>query len=83
MKIKDLVKKYKNQWILVEVMKETPDHQLLEVKVLSCSKEREEIYDALVKMAKKSKKHLATIFTGRILKEGYAAAFFYGQKKRT
>ena len=44
MKIKDLTKKYKNEWILVEVVRETTGHQPIEVKVLSHSKDREEIW---------------------------------------
>lgn len=81
MKIEELKKLYKDEWVLVEVLKEGPENQPLEVKVLAHSKDREEIYDTLIKMAKKEE-HLATIFTGKVLKEDYAAAFIiiYGKK---
>ena len=74
MRIEDIKKRYRDKWVLIEVLKEGPKNQPLEGKVLAQSKNREEIYDLLLKKAKKGK-HLATLFTGKVLKEDYAAAF--------
>lgn len=78
MRTENLWKKYKNEWILVEVLKESSQNQPKEVRVLAHGKNREEIYDQLLKMAKKVK-HLAIIFAGKVLQEDYAAAFVLWQ----
>lgn len=74
MEVKNLKKLYKDEWVLVEVIKESPQNEPLEVSILGHSKDRGEIYDKLLKMVKKGK-HLGILFTGKVLKEDYAAAF--------
>jgi len=76
MKVSDIKKKYKNQWVLAEVLKENELNQLVEVKPLLISPDRDKVYTALAKAKKGS--HMATIFTGKIPPEGMAFAFFYG-----
>lgn len=74
MKVENLKKIYKDEWVLMEVLEESPQNRPSRVKVLAHSKDREEIYERLLKIAKKGK-HLAILFTGKVLKEDYAAAF--------
>lgn len=74
MKVENIKNLYKDEWVLVEVIKESPQNRPLEVKVLAHSKDRGVIYDKLLKIVKR-KKHLATLFTGKVLQEDYAAAF--------
>lgn len=71
MKIKDVKKKYKNEWVLAEVLKEGLDEPE-EVRVIKHSKDRDEIHKALEKT---KAKHTYHFYTGKIPKEGYAVAF--------
>ena len=72
-RIEQFKKKYKNQWLLVKVLEEDELNRPTEGLLLSRSKNREDIYNALVKV--KAKEHVATFYTGRIPKKGYAVAF--------
>jgi len=74
MKVSELKKKYKNQWVLAEVLKENKLNQLVEVKPILVSPDRDKVYAALAKVEKGS--HVATIFTGKIPPEGMAFAFY-------
>lgn len=74
MKIEEVKKQYKEEWILLKIIKEDDFGQPLEGNVLAHSPNRDDIYDALLKVKKGSR--IATLFTGELLKEGYAAAFF-------
>jgi hypothetical protein len=74
MKVSELKKKYKNQWVLAEVLKENKLNQLVEVKPILISSDRDEVYAALAKVKRGS--HMATIFTGKIPPEGIAFAFY-------
>lgn len=73
MTIKDIKTKYKNEWILAKVLKEDEARNLQKAKVLAHSKDREDVYDALLKV--KPDLHVATFYTGSIPKKGYAVAF--------
>ncbi len=64
---------YPNQWVLLEVVREDENQRLLEVRVVAHSTQRDDVYDALLKVPPGI--HVATLFTGSILQEGYAAAF--------
>lgn len=76
MKINQLKKKYKNEWILVEVLKEDELNNPIEIKIVSHSKDRDKIYDFLLKV--KPGKHVATLYTGEIPRKGYAVALDTG-----
>jgi len=73
MKVSQLKKKYKNQWVLAEVLKEGSFNEPVEVKPLAHSPLREKVYDYLSKVQKG--KYVATFYTGKIPKKGYAVVF--------
>ncbi len=68
MKISDVNKKYKNKWVLAEVLKENELNQAVEVKPIATSKDKNEIYDKLAGLAasRTSGKTFTTIYTGKI-----------------
>ncbi len=74
MHISDLRKKYKNTWVLCEVLKEDDNHQAQEVKPLVISIDRNEVYEALQKV--KSGAHVATIYTGKVPAKDMVFAFY-------
>lgn len=74
MKISTLKKKYKNKWILAEVLKEDKLNKLIEVKPLVVSNKRDEVYESLAKLKKGS--HVATIYTGAVPPKGNVFAFY-------
>lgn len=72
MNIEDVKKKYKDEWVVVEVVKEKKNGTPVEVKVLAHSNSRDETYAALQQARGKYVYHF---YTGEIPKEGYAVAF--------
>lgn len=73
MTIKQLKIKYKNEWILVDVIEEDKLRGPIKVKLVVHSKDREDVYNALSKI--KPGAHAATFYTGKIPTKGYAVAF--------
>lgn len=73
MKIANLKKKFKNQWVLAEVLKEDTLNRVVEAKPIFHSKERNKVYAALSKVGKA--KHVATIYTGDLPPKGMVYAF--------
>lgn len=73
MKIQDLKKKFKNKWVLVEVLKENKLNQVIDAKPIMEKDNRIDIYNEMAKI--KSKKHLATIYTGDLPHKGMVYAF--------
>lgn len=73
MKISNLKKKFKDEWVLAEVIKEDSLNRLVEVKPLTHAKNRSVVYEALTKVA--PGKHVATIYTGQVPPKGMAFAF--------
>lgn len=73
MKISDLKKKYKNKWILAEVIKETSRHAVIEMKPLVISDKRDEIYKSLSDLKKGA--HVATLYTGEVPPKGMSFTF--------
>lgn len=72
MRIEELKKLYKNEWVLVEVLEVNEIGEPVEVNLIAHSKDRDETYAEL----KKTKiKHVSHFYTGKIPKEGYAVAF--------
>lgn len=70
--IKDIMKKYKNEWLLIKVTVVDNQGQLTEGEVISHSKNRDEIYDT----QKKFKGDLYITYSGKMPKKGYAIAFY-------
>ncbi|MBI1741916.1 hypothetical protein HYR54_02490 [Candidatus Acetothermia bacterium] len=70
MTIETVKRRYKNEWVLAEVLGRDELDQPIKLKVLKHSKSRDEIYDALKKF-----KYTPTyqFYTGE-LPEGYAVA---------
>lgn len=64
MKIVEVKKKFKNKWVLAEVLKENKLNEPVEVKPILASNDRNEIYDAIAKVPKG--KTVATLYTGKI-----------------
>jgi len=72
MKIKEIVDRFKNEWVLTEVTKIDNNGNPIEGNVLAHSKNRDETYEAM----KRSKaKDVAHFYTGEIPQKGYAVAF--------
>ncbi len=72
MKIEKIKKKYKDEWILVEILQEDKKGTPIEVKLLEHSRNRDDTYSAMKKFAEKYTYHF---YTGEIPKKGYAVAF--------
>ena len=72
MKIEEVKKKYKDEWVLVEILKEDELGNPIKVKVLAHSKVRDDTYKALKDVKDKYTYHF---YTGEIPKKGYAVAF--------
>ena len=70
-KIEILKKKYKGEWLAIEITKETVEGAI-EGNLIARSKDREEILD---KAPPRKDKLVYITFTGTPLKKGYAACF--------
>lgn len=64
MKIAELKKKFKNLWVLAEVIKENKYNEPVDVKPIMASRDRNKIYERIAKVAKG--KTVATLYTGKI-----------------
>ena len=71
MKIEEIKKKYKDNWVLIKVIKIDKLNRPIEGEVIFHSKNRDEVYAKM----KKIRGHTYTVYTGEIPKEGYAVAF--------
>jgi len=64
MKLEDVMKKYKDEWILAEVLKtDSQTKEPVKLKLLKHSKDRDEVDEA---MRKTKAKHLTAFYTGKI-----------------
>ena len=72
MKIEEIKRKYRDEWVLAEVIEEDESGQPTEVKLIAHSKSRDDTYEA---MRKTKAKDIAHFYTGEIPKKGYAVAF--------
>ena len=72
MKIGEIKKRYKDEWVLVEVLEEDELREPVEVELIAHSKSRDDTYEA---MKKTKAKDIAHFYTGEIPKKGYAVAF--------
>ena len=73
MKLKEVEKKYRDEWVLAEILKEDESGEPVEVKVIAHSKNRDDTYCAMEKAKGKYSYHF---YTGRIPSKGYAVAFY-------
>ena len=71
-KVGGIKRKYKNEWVLVEVIEEDELGQPIDVGLIAHSKSRDEIYNALMKT---KTRYTYQFYTGEIPKKGYAVAF--------
>lgn len=73
MEMEELSRTYQSEWVLAEVLEMDEEGVPKRVKVIRHSKSRDEIYRELGKI--EQGKHVCTLYTGEIPKEGYAVAF--------
>lgn len=77
MKIEEIKEKYKNEWVLVEVLEVNDQGEPIEVEVITHSKNRDDTYKAM----KKSKaRDISHFYTGEIPRKGYAVAFLLWER---
>ena len=69
--IEQIKKEFDDEWVLVEVIEENELGETIKGKVITHSKARDEVYDAL----KKNHGYTHVFFTGEVPKKGYAFAF--------
>jgi hypothetical protein len=72
MTVEALKRKYKDEWVLAEVLEADEQGNPTRVRLIAHSKNRDDTYRA---MRKHRAKHLYHFYTGEIPKDGYAAAF--------
>jgi len=72
-KIEEIKKRYRDEWVLVEVIEEDELGQPIDVKLIAHSKSRDDTYEA---MGRTRAKDIAHFYTGEIPKKGYAVAFY-------
>lgn len=71
-KIEEIKKKFKDEWVLVEVLEKDEFNQPTKGRVIAHSRNRDDTYDA---MSTAKAEHLYHFYTGEIPKKGYAVAF--------
>lgn len=73
MRISEVKKKYKDEWVLAEVLEQDKLNQPTKVKVIAHSSDRDKVYEKIAKLPKGFR--VTTFYTGKIPKHGYAVAF--------
>ncbi len=73
MKWKEIIEKFKDEWVLIEVKEVDESYSLKEGKVIAHSKDKSEIYEQLLKL---KEKNLYIEYTGKI-PEDLAVVLFY------
>ena len=69
--IEEIQEKYKDEWVIIEVLEENEFEEPTRGRLIAHSKSRDEIYDLL----KDRTGDISVFFTGDIPKKGYAVAF--------
>jgi hypothetical protein len=69
----EIVKKYKNEWVLIEVKKIDEDYNLKEGNVIAHSKDKSEVYGRLLKL---KGKEVYLDYTGQVPKD-LAVVLYY------
>ena len=72
MRIKELKKKYQDEWLLIRVTVVNHQDQPVEGELVAHSKNRDEIYNAQMKR----REDLYITYTGKMPEKGYAVAFY-------
>jgi len=72
MNTEEIKKKYKDEWVLIEVTKVNELGQPLEGSVIAHSRNRDETYSA---MKKTKANHIGHFYTGEITDQVYALTF--------
>jgi len=72
--VEEIKKRYRDEWVLVEVIEEDELGQPIDVELIAHSKSRDEIYDALMET---KGKYTYQFYTGEIPKKGYAVALSF------
>jgi hypothetical protein len=72
LKIEEIRRKYKDEWVLVEILDEDELGNPRKAKVIAHSKNRDDLYRALKGTRAK---YTYQFYTGRIPRKGYAVAF--------
>jgi len=70
-RVEEIKKRYKDEWVLIRVLKVDEFGTPIEGEVIEHSKLRDEIYEKQREM----KGDIAILYTGKIPKKGYAVAF--------
>lgn len=71
--VEKIKKRYRDEWVLVEVIEEDELGQPIDVELIAHSKSRGDTYDA---MRKTKAKDIAHFYTGEIPQKGYAVVFY-------
>ena len=70
--IEAIKERYKDEWVLVEVLETDELNTPIKGRVIAHSRNRDDTYDAMLKF---KVKHWYHFYAGEIPKEGYAVAF--------
>ncbi len=70
--IEQIKERFKDEWVLVEVLEKDALNQPVKGKVIAHSRDRDDTYDA---MKKTKAKDISHFYTGKIPIKGYAVAF--------
>lgn len=71
MTIQEIKSRFKDEWVLVEILEEDELQRPQKVRLIIHSKIRDEIYEAL----KEYRGYTYQFYTGKIPKKGYVVAF--------
>lgn len=63
MKKKEILKKYRDEWVLIECKQVDENFEVIDGKVLYCSKDKDEVYKKLLELRPKD---CAIEYTGKI-----------------
>lgn len=69
--MEEIEEKFKDEWVMIEVLEEDEYEKPTKGRVIAHSKSRDEIYDLL----KDKTGDISVFFAGEIPKKGYAVAF--------
>ena len=73
MKIEEIKEQFKDEWVLVEIVKEDKSGTPTDVRLISHNKNKEETNKAMIKHKEKYTYHF---YTGKIPEKGYAVVFY-------
>lgn len=72
MNIEEIKRRFEDEWVLVEILEEDELTRPTRVRLITHSKDKDEIYEAL----RKNKGYTYHFYTGDVPKKGYAVAFY-------